>query len=70
MDAIRKACFSADAKDPVSVELSNVSGTSVLPTLQKLRSSYLDLCDACLCHSNKDFWATDSSWLGKVDSSR
>ena len=70
MDAVRLACFSTDAKEPISVELSNFTGSSILPTLQKLQASYIDLCDTCLCHSNKDYWATDGSWLGKIDSSR
>jgi len=70
IDAVKKACFSDDAEDPISFELSSVTGSSKLPTLQKLQASYLDLCDTCFCHSNKDFWTTDSSWLGKVDGSR
>ena len=69
-DAVKKACFSPEAEEPISFELSSVTGSSKLPTLQKLQASYLDLCDTCFCHSNKDFWATDSSWLGKVDGSR
>eukprot|EP00794_Sanderia_malayensis_P017250 gene17250-18974_t len=64
IDAIQKSC-PTHKKRPVTVD-----ATLIFPALKELQSSYIQLFDACLCHSYKDFWTSDSSWLGKVDNSR
>ncbi|XP_065051913.1 myotubularin-related protein 10-A-like isoform X2 [Rhopilema esculentum] len=57
--------FGTAMKVPIVVDAS-----LLFPSLKELQASYCELFGSSLYHTSKDYWASDSTWLSKVDNSR
>ena len=57
--------FGTTVKIPIVVDAS-----LLFPSLKELQASYCELFGSSLYHTSIDYWASDSTWLSKVDNSR